>query len=85
MAERVLLTIGTKKGVFVAEAARPRRRFTLRGPFGDGVPVYATLVGAVGEGIVIDTDHWRHYFLMLGIVWGLVAASRNLTAARAVA
>ena len=42
MAERVILTIGTKKGVFVAEAGRARKRFELRGPFG-GVPVYASL------------------------------------------
>lgn len=44
MADRVLLTIGTKKGVFVAEAARTRGRFALRGPFGPGVAVYAALV-----------------------------------------
>ena len=32
MADRVILTIGTKKGVFVAEAAKPRRSFALGGP-----------------------------------------------------
>ena len=48
MADRVVLTIGTKKGVFVAEAAKPRRRFALRGPSGAGVPVYATLIDARG-------------------------------------
>lgn len=48
MAERVVLTIGTKKGVFVAEGAKARRRFDLRGPFGDGVPVYATLIDTRG-------------------------------------
>jgi photosystem II stability/assembly factor-like uncharacterized protein len=48
MAERVILTIGTRKGVFVAEAAKTRRRFDLRGPFGDGVPVYATLIDTRG-------------------------------------
>ena len=37
MAERVLLTIGTKKGVFVAEAPKSRSKFTLRGPHGQGV------------------------------------------------
>ena len=42
------------------------------------IAVYATFVGVVGEGIVIDTDHWRHFFLLLGIIWGLVAASRDL-------
>ena len=48
MADRVILTIGTKKGVFVADAAKSRRSFTLRGPFGPGVPVYATLIDARG-------------------------------------
>lgn len=41
------------------------------------IAVYATFVGVVGEGIIIDTDHWRHFFLLLGIIWGLVAASRD--------
>jgi photosystem II stability/assembly factor-like uncharacterized protein len=40
----VVLTIGTKKGLFVADGARTRRRFTLHGPFGAGFPVYATLI-----------------------------------------
>src|SRR5262249_43816272 len=44
MADRVILTVGTKKGVFVAEAAKARRSFTLRGPFGPGIPVYSTLI-----------------------------------------
>ncbi len=48
MADRVILTIGTKKGVFVAEAAKPRRSFALRGPFGPGVPVYSTLIDTRG-------------------------------------
>jgi hypothetical protein len=48
MAERVILTIGTKKGVFVAEAPKARRSFTLRGPFGPGVPVYSTLIDTRG-------------------------------------
>src|SRR5574342_1017999 len=48
MADRLILTIGTRKGVFVAEAARARRRFALRGPFGPGVPVYATLIDGRG-------------------------------------
>ena len=48
MADRVILTIGTKKGVFVADAAKPRRSFALRGPFGPGVPVYSTLIDTRG-------------------------------------
>ena len=48
MSDRVILTLGTKKGVFVAEAARTRQRFALRGPFGPGIPVYATLIDTRG-------------------------------------
>lgn len=44
MADRVVLSIGTKKGVFVAEAPKSRGKFALRGPSGQGIPVYATLV-----------------------------------------
>jgi len=43
-AERVILSIGTKKGLFVGEAAKNRRNFSLRGPFGPGVAVYTTLI-----------------------------------------
>ena len=39
MPERVILCIGTKKGVFVAESPKTRGSFTLRGPFGPGVGV----------------------------------------------
>ena len=37
----------------------------------------AAFVGEVLEGFVIDTDHWRHFFLLLGMVWGLAAATLN--------
>jgi hypothetical protein len=32
-------------------------------------------VGEMLEGFVIDTDHWRHFFLLLGMIWGLAAAT----------
>jgi len=35
---------------------------------------------------VIDNDHWRHLFLLYGILWGAVAAEKlHLRSARAVA
>jgi hypothetical protein len=37
----------------------------------------ATFVGVVAEGFVIDTDHWRHFFLLLGMIWGLSIATLN--------
>ena len=48
MPERVVLCIGTKKGLFVAEAPKTRRKFALRGPFGSGVTVYAALIDTRG-------------------------------------
>ena len=48
MPDRVILCIGTKKGLFVAEAAKTRRSFALRGPFGPGVAVYSTLIDTRG-------------------------------------
>jgi Ni,Fe-hydrogenase I large subunit len=29
------------------------------------------------QGVQIDTDHWRHFYLMLGLVWGLAAQTRT--------
>src|SRR6059036_1182522 len=48
MPERVILSIGTKKGLFVAEGAKTRKSFALRGPFGSGVAVYSTLIDTRG-------------------------------------
>ncbi len=31
---------------------------------------WIVLLGHVGIGNVIDTDHWRHFYLLLGIIWG---------------
>jgi photosystem II stability/assembly factor-like uncharacterized protein len=47
--ERLILTIGTKKGLFVAEAPKSRGKFKLRGPFGPGVGVNATLTDTRGK------------------------------------
>jgi hypothetical protein len=41
------------------------------------VAAYAVFVGEVGEGAIIDTDHWRHFFLMLGLIWGLAVATQK--------
>jgi hypothetical protein len=38
--------------------------------------VYAAYLGVLVESAIIDIDHWRHFFLMLGALWGLMAATR---------
>ncbi len=34
---------------------------------------WIVFVGHQVIGWVIDTDHWRHFFLLLGIIWGCIA------------
>src|SRR5260221_668199 len=48
MANRVLLSIGTKKGLRLGESPKARRRFALLGPFGAGVSVYSALIDTRG-------------------------------------
>jgi O-antigen ligase len=52
----------------------------LRGAFRNGVLQGAGLVataafaGMAVEGLVVDTDHWRHFFVFMGCIWGLADA-----------
>jgi hypothetical protein len=47
------------------------------------VAAYATFVGEAGEGMIVDTGHWRHFFLLLGMIWGLSVANINFFRRRA--
>jgi len=38
--------------------------------------IFAAFLGTVGESFVIDTDHWRHFWMMLGAMWGMFAAAQ---------
>ncbi|PPC87889.1 MAG: hypothetical protein CTY31_09320 [Hyphomicrobium sp.] len=38
--------------------------------------VYSALAANIALGVIIDTDHWRHYYLLMGVVWGLMASDR---------
>ncbi len=64
MAERILLGIGTKKGLFIAEAAKGRRRFDLRGPFGSGVGVNTTLIDTRGRAPRVYASSCNAFFGM---------------------
>jgi hypothetical protein len=37
--------------------------------------IFAAFLGTVGESFIIDTDHWRHFWMMLGAMWGMFAAT----------
>lgn len=42
---------------------------------GYAIAAAATFLGLVLEGFIIDSDHWRSFYLVMGIVWGLAAAT----------
>ena len=46
------------------------------------IAIFAAFLGTVGESFIIDTDHWRHFFMMLGTMWGMFAAARPYRIAR---
>jgi O-antigen ligase len=39
---------------------------------------YAAFVGNVLEGFVIDIDHWRHFYLLMALVWGMMLGDRRI-------
>jgi hypothetical protein len=39
--------------------------------------IFSAFLGTVGEGFIIDTDHWRHFWLMLGVMWGMFVAAER--------
>jgi O-antigen ligase len=41
------------------------------------IATLSTYTGVAIEGLVIDTDHWRHYYLLLGMIWGFAVATMN--------
>ncbi len=49
---------------------------------GYAIATAGTWLGLVLEGFIIDTDHWRTFFLVLGLIWGLAAATRAGAAAQ---
>jgi hypothetical protein len=39
--------------------------------------IFSAFLGTVGESFIIDTDHWRHFWMMLGAMWGMFAAAER--------
>jgi len=46
---------------------------------GDGVSavLVAAFIGMALEGAVVDTDHWRHFYLIMAMIWGMALAPRH--------
>jgi hypothetical protein len=39
------------------------------------IAAFSCLIAVIFQGVQIDTEHWRHLYWMVGLVWGLFAAS----------
>ena len=48
--------------------------FRERGGDGVGAVLVAAFFGMALEGAVIDTDHWRHFYLIMAMIWGMALA-----------
>jgi hypothetical protein len=46
------------------------------------IALYATFLAESGESYIIDVQNWRHYFLIMGVLWGLVIAAAARRRAR---
>jgi hypothetical protein len=40
------------------------------------IPLVSVFVPLAGEAAIIDLDHWRHFFLVAGLIWGVTAGYR---------
>ena len=50
-----------------------------RGPLQpQAIALWSCLFVQLVQGFQIDTDHWRHFYLLMGIVWGLMASDQRV-------
>lgn len=47
------------------------------------IAIYATFVAEVGESAIVDVQHWRHFYLLIGLLWGLMALRSSSVALHA--
>jgi O-antigen ligase len=53
-------------------------KLVIRDRGGDGLSavLVAAFAGMALEGAVVDTDHWRHFYLIMAMIWGMALASQ---------
>lgn len=65
----VLVGLTLKKGFAVMTKSTPLRLLM--------IPLMGTFIPLIIEAGIIDLDHWRHYFLLVGMIWGVAAAAQR--------
>ena len=71
-----LFYLVTVAATLFAGLSRALERGVLQGPM---LIVAASFAGLAFEGYVIDSDHWRTFFILIGCIWGLADAAPVLT------
>jgi len=74
-----LLYVVAVAATLVAGLRRSLEPTAVQGPM---LVVTAAFAGFIAEGFVIDTDHWRSFFILMGCLWGLADAPPPATASR---
>ncbi|GGH21447.1 hypothetical protein GCM10007036_25730 [Alsobacter metallidurans] len=49
----------------------------------DAIALWCCLFPQIAQGFQIDTDHWRHFWMLSGMVWGLAIMASRWKAANA--
>ncbi len=39
---------------------------------------YAAFAATAAEGAIIDSDHWRHFYVLMAVIWGLMSVPREV-------
>ncbi len=55
-------------------------RYALRPAPTQGITIVmlAAFAGLAAEGLFVDTDHWRHFYVVMGVLWGLIMARETI-------
>ena len=48
------------------------------------IVMLAAFAGLAAEGMIVDTDHWRHFYVVMGVLWGLIMARETIAPPRVV-
>lgn len=68
-------------GLVVITLAFGLRHVFRRSPFQRVfIAIFATFAAEVGESAIVDVQHWRHFYLLIGLIWGLMALRTNVAA-----
>jgi O-antigen ligase len=60
--------------VFTTLAVAFKKCLQPRPTQGITIVLLASFAGLAVEGMIVDTDHWRHFYVVMGVLWGLIMA-----------